>query len=594
MNVLVAILISLRNVAAADAPDGPLALAFACLMLVGHAAFLVFLPALLPLALILVLPRPRLVRGVGIALGVSLAVVLLVDTVIFAQYRFHLHAEVWNILLGGAAGEILVFSTATYVEAFLGLLAITGCQMLLSRLVWARASRGRGWSLGRPLVALFVLAFVAQAALHAWADVSGYVPITRQGRVLFAYVPVTAEKQLVRLGFAVARPDRALLARHAGSALSYPRRPLVFDARSAVPPNVLLIVIDGWRFDALDERVTPHLFRFAERAVRFTDHLSGGSATRTGIFSLFYALPGTYWHAVLAERRGPLLVDELLRRGYELGIFASAKLVNPEFDRTVFAAVPDLRDRSDGDTPSARDADLTEDFLAFLDARDAGRPFFGFLFYDAPHAYDVPADFEKPFEPSLERVDYFALSPSFDPLPFHNLYRNCLRYDDGLIGRVLERLERDGLLEQTVVVVTGDHGQEFNENGLNFWGHDGNFSRFQVAVPLVVHWPGWEPAAYSHRTSHYDLVPTLFEELFACTSDPQDYGVGHHLLRPGGREALLLANYTDYAIVEAERIVAIHPYGVEVLDPRWRRIPGASADREALVAALELRSRFFK
>ena len=52
----------------------------------------------------------------------------------------------------------------------------------------------------------------------------------------------------------------------------------------------------------------PSLDAFARRSARFMDHHSGGNATRIGVFSLFYSIPGTYWHQILAERQGPVFV----------------------------------------------------------------------------------------------------------------------------------------------------------------------------------------------------------------------------------------------------------------------------------------------
>jgi membrane-anchored protein YejM (alkaline phosphatase superfamily) len=530
---------------------------------------------------------------VGTVLFVLLLATALVDTVIYQQYRFHLNAEIFNLLLGGAAGEILVFSAKMYFQATLILIGILMGEALLGRLVWRRVRAGAGGRSGYAVAVALAAAFLAQGGIHAWADVAGYTPVTRQSRVLLAYIPFTAEKLFKQIGLDIERADAALLARDHGSNLSYPLRPLVCQT-PVERPNLLFVVIDGWRFDALTEAITPNVSRFAERSLRFTDHLSSGSATRTGIFSLFYAIPGTYWHAMLAEQRGPVFLSELLRQGYELSVFASAKLVNPEFDRTVFSDVENLRLRSEGDGAAERDEDLTRDFLDYIDRRSPERPFFSMLFYDAPHAYDVPDDFPQPFQPSWDDVNYLALSNDFDPVPFHNRYLNCVHFNDALVGRVFDALERKGLMENTVIVITGDHGQEFNETGLNYWGHDSNFSRYQVAVPLVLYWPGREGATYGHRTSHFDLVPTLLDELFGCTNDYADHSVGHHLLEPGRRDVLLLANYTDYAIVQPDRIFAVYPYGVEVLDTGYRPIPGAVLDQAVMRTALEQRSRFYK
>lgn len=591
-NVWLIALVLLRTLAVVGPAGGPLAQLFRWLMFTGHAALLAFLPALLLIPLALLRPRRRLQIGLALGLSSFLLFAALIDTVIFQQYRFHLNAEIFNLLFGGAAGEILVFGWTMYLQSTLLVLAIVGLEYVWARWIWRRLERGVGLRWGRPLGAALVACFVAQALLHAWADVSGATAITRQSRTLPGYIPITAEKQFKRLGVESRAADLDVGEIERGSALNYPRGEL--DCRGdASPLNLLMIVIDGWRADALEPRVTPNLWRLAGESLRFDDHLAGGSATRTGLFSMFYALPGTYWHAMLAERRGPVLIDELLRQRYEIEIFASAKLVNPEFDRTIFARLPDLRLSSEGESASARDIDAQRDFLEFLDRRADDRPFFSLLFFDAPHAYDLPPDAPRPFQPSWSQVNYLALNKDSDPLPFRNLYLNAVHFNDALIGEVLRALEARGLHESTWVLVTGDHGQEFNDNGLNYWGHNSNFSPAQVDVPLILRWPGRSAARFAHRTSHFDIVPTLLGELLGCDAPVENYGVGFPLTQVGGREWLLLANYSEYALVSRERIIAVSRYGVEVLDPRYRPLDEAP-DRAAMLAAMQLRGRFFR
>ncbi len=591
-NSLVVLAASLGILAVTVAPSGALAQVFGVLMLIAHSAVLAFLPALLLVPLILAAPRRRIVIPLATGLAVIVTGVVLIDTAIYQQYRFHLNAEVLNLLSGGAAGEILVFTGAVYAQVALAVAGIVLLEWALSRWIWRRVTANPGRGMGYAVAATLTMAALAQATIHAWADAAGYTPVTRQGRQYLASIPLTAEALFRRLGVERAF-GKALLESGSGTSLNYPLRPLSCNARPE-RPNLLFIVIDGWRFDAYSEAATPHVAALAARSLRFTDHLSGGSATRTGIFSLFYAIPGTYWQAMLAERRGPVFVTELYRQGYEVTAFASAALVSPEFDSTVFADVHDLRLRSKGERPSARDEDLNRDFLSFLDRRAPGQPFFSFLFYDAPHSYDFPDGFPLPFQPSLDRVNYLALNSDFDPRPFQNRYLNSVHFVDTLIGQVIAALERHALIDNTVIVVTGDHGQEFNDNGLNYWGHNSNFSRYQVAVPLILHRPGQAPAVIAHRTSHFDIVPTLMSGFLGCTNDFRDYSVGHPLLQPGGRETLLLANYSDYALVQPDRTTAVHPYGVEVLDSRYRPIPGVNPDSEVVKTSLRQRSRFLR
>ena len=74
-----------------------------------------------------------------------------------------------------------------------------------------------------------------------------------------------------------------------------------------------------------------------------------------------------------------------------------------------------------------------------------------------------------------------------DPVPYFNRYRNSAYWTDGELARVTGYLKEKGLLENTIVVVSSDHGEEFNDNKLNYWGHNGNYTDAQIKVPLIVH-----------------------------------------------------------------------------------------------------------
>ncbi len=135
------------------------------------------------------------------------------------------------------------------------------------------------------------------------------------------------------------------------------------------------------------------------------------------------------------------------------------------------------------------------------------RPFFGFLFYDAVNDKTYPPEYQG-------RV---PLNPG-DPMPqaFAD-YKTSVMFDDGLIGQVLADLETRGLADNTVVLISADHGEEFNENGDGVKGHGSGYSRAQLGVPMLLAWPGIDHGPVTHRTSHYDVAPTLMWRLLGCT-----------------------------------------------------------------------------
>lgn len=595
VTLLCCLLVATRYYAIADFDASAPALLFRAVMLVAH--FTVVCVVLLSpvLAIALWLPRPRLAIGLGVTVASLTLLALLIDTQVYQLYRFHINAGVLNLLFGGAARATFIFSGAMYAQA----LAITvGIVLVLwasSIALWRSISRApphRG--LRTAIATLLVACILGFHLTHIWADAIAYETIVEQTAVLPARYAATAKRFLRARGFEVA-PRDALSASHGtgGTALSYPLSPL--ECRGPpTPTNIVFILIDSWRFDELNARVTPHIAAFARNSIRFLDHHSGGNATRIGVFSLFYSIPGTYWHQMLNEQRGPVFIEELLQLGYDVQPFRSTPIHSPEFDRTVFADVELSRVRSQGAGPAEWDRDLTNDFLSYLDQRTgSAAPFFALLFYDSPHSFAIPKDHPLEFLPSVANVNYFELGASVDPAPLRNRYRNSINYVDGLIGKVLGELRQRRLLESTIVVITGDHGQEFNDTSRNFWGHGSAFNRYQTGVPMLLYVPNERPRIVSHRTTHFDVAPTLLRDHLACSATLESFSVGRSLFDSADRYPLVLSEYADFAIVARDRIAVVRAEGLQMFTPDYAELD-SPLDAAAARAALEQKTRFYK
>ena len=586
------LLVSLRYFEVVDLDARPAALLFRAIMLAAHFSAVATLALLPALALLLLGPHPRIVIPMAAACGAAVVALVLIDTQIYQLYRFHINAGVLNLLVGGAARETFVFSGGMYVQVALTAAAILAVFAVACRWFWRRtAAPPRRSPLPRAVTSLLVAALVTFHSIHIWADAVGYEPFLEQTEVLPMRYAATAKRQLRAYGvnlppLPVANAEETSTRK----VLSYPLQPLSCRA-PARPPNLIVIVIDSWRFDELNAQVTPNIETFAQRSVRFLDHYSGGNATRIGMFSLFYSIPGTYWHRMLAARRGPVLVKQLSRLRYDVQVFRSAPLYSPEFDRTLFAQVDNVRLRSDGKDSAERDRDLTDDFLTYLDARSNRAPFFALLFYDAPHSFAVPNDYPTTFEPSAREVNYFELGPGTDPLPLLNRYRNSVHYVDSLVGKALAAVESRGLLDNSVVIVTSDHGQEFNDNRQNYWGHASNFTRFQTGVPLLLYAPGLTPRLYRHRTTHFDVMPTVMHEYLGCNAQFATYSVGQSLFEPGGRDTIVMSEYADFAIMHGNRTAIVRASGMEVRDEHYLELDSPLAP-DVIAAALEQKARF--
>ncbi len=138
---------------------------------------------------------------------------------------------------------------------------------------------------------------------------------------------------------------------------------------------------------------------------------------------------------------------------------------------------------------------------------------------------------------------------------------------------MLDDLERRKLLDRTVIVITSDHGMEFDENGLGFTGHGTAYSELQLHTPLLLRWPGKSAGRVTRRTSHNDLAPTLLTGVFGCSNPPSDYASGHSLFSDAEWTWLIGASHLDFALIEPERVTIIRPNGYEVRDKDYRLGP---------------------
>jgi len=576
INAIILMLISTRYFSFLPAfPESSLAIVFIIISVISH---MMLLAGLVTLVTIPTIFLPRLIRILTQALIATIGVAtLLNDTMVFAQYRFHINAIVVDLVM---SDDVVVFPLTMWISAFAVLTALFIFQFLLisklEKIIVNDQPKPRN-KFFRFYSMFFFISLLCSHGIHVWAAAQAYQPVTMVKRYLPLFYPATSNRTMAKYGFvdreAIKRQKEMKLTRK--SDLKYPLKPIQADSISK-PVNIMIIMVDSWRADTFTEGNTPAMWHYAQKGLVFENHLSSGNATRIGVFGLFYGLPGTYWHSVMANTRTPVLMDRIQSLGYDTGIFAAAKLTNPEFDQTIFNGIKNLRIRSKGKSPYKRDKNLTDDWLTWDQQRDKTKPAFSFLFYDAPHGYDFPKDYPHQYHPMADEVNYLELDNDFDPKLLLNRYKTSVHYADSQVKRVLEQLEKSGQLDNTVVIITGDHGQEINDNKLNFWGHNSNYTKPQIQVPLAIFGPGIkaEPNQWGADkfTAHQDIAPTLMKNYLGVSNEISDYSTGVDLFAaPLKRDWVIAAKYSGYALVTDNYIVEIGAGGnYQILDQQNR------------------------
>jgi membrane-anchored protein YejM (alkaline phosphatase superfamily) len=310
------------------------------------------------------------------------------------------------------------------------------------------------------------------------------------------------------------------------------------------PPSILLIVLESWQADSLNSEVMPNLDKFAQHSTRFEKHLSSGAVTVPGLFGLMYGLHPNYFELFKSSpgRNPSLFTESLHRLGYESRVFSSSNLDGFSLRKLFFPHVPEQNVVTN---PS--DEKVVTSYLTSLDATST-KPRFDFLFLTSSHSpYTYPSDFAR-FKPLPAIEGGFAINRQTDAAPYKNDYHNSLFYLDTLVGKILTAAKKSGALENTWVVITGDHAEEFNENGMGYWGHGSNFTRWQIQTPLLLMSPGQFVGKQEKNLSlHQDVVPTLMQEALGCTAPINTYSNGLNLFQLPAQRGTILSSYMTQA-----------------------------------------------
>ncbi len=313
------------------------------------------------------------------------------------------------------------------------------------------------------------------------------------------------------------------------------------------PPSIVFVLIDTLRADYLgaygfDGDISPHLDAVADESIVFENAFSQAPWTKPAIASLFTSLHPEQ-HGVIAHRglygdvegeaprasrlpqRAVTIAERLRGAGYETAAF----IANPWIQRHLgFAQGFDVFDTDDvgNQVPASL---LLQKATAWLARRDPARPFFLYVhLMDVHGPYDAPQGDYDALRGSAGLGEARALTAEEasrlkgyltraggtrgDDLALESWrasYGAGVRSVDRQLGGFFEQLARDGVLDDAVLVITSDHGEELADHGA--WDHGDSLYDEQIRVPLMVRMPG--PAPEGRRVervvSLIDLMPTL-------------------------------------------------------------------------------------
>ena len=508
-------------------------------------------------ALILLLPslwcKSALVAMAWVCLsafaGGTTLVITVIDAGILYRYGYHINGLVINLLCTRGGFRSMGLDSATLAPAFALVAIIYAVCFAIGYACfhWKKMDVVCG-KICRPAVmatlgGIWAVAFGYSLLCTGHADFFADTEILAQQDALPYIVTVRMRKFLRRLGFK--EPDRKKIPAFADAnsekaSLKYPRQDIVRNPNRK-KYNIIWLVAESLRADFLKEDIMPRTWKYAQTAARFDNHYSGGHGTRPAMFSMFYGLYGLNWDVFMNQRRGPVFIDWLLEDNYQFLCQTSADFTYPEFDKTIFAALhQDVLVEVEAKTPWQKDEKLIDDLISFVKNRDKSRPFFTFGFFESTHAPYTFPESAVIREDYMKKINYATVSEK-DAQQLYNRDCNAAHYLDTLFAKVTAMLDDDQeLRDNTIVVFTGDHGEEFFEKGR--LGHNSTFSEEQIRIPLILKLPGKTPSVCEKMTHHTDIVPTLAPYL-GVETPAADYCLGHDLMDDYNRQFFLVCGW---------------------------------------------------
>ncbi len=420
----------------------------------------------------------------------------------------------------------------------------------------------------------------ALGALAGLAALSLGMIYTRMHEAALALIAVGLGTQAARLlsgrDEAAARfmrrtlaPLLALVALCAAGSMLLPRWRAA-RALAAVPaptphrPNVLLIILDTVRgfnlsLHGYERATTPRLVQRAAEGVVFDRAMATASWTLPSHGSMF---TGQYSFALSTDFRVPLdnvhrtLAEVFTAAGYRTGGFVAntpycsrpfglgrgflhyedipltlpQALKHSTLGRWIHARIVSrVRERmGNHDLLDRRPAPVvTDGFLAWADT-PSDRPFFAFLnYYDAHHPYLPPAPYDRIFAPDSQpkfvpwdiEDESVQVTPSM-MVGARDAYDGAINYLDQELGRLFDALAARGALDNTIVIVTSDHGEHFGEHGL--MSHGNSVYRPLLQVPLLIRFPAAVPGGvrFAQPVTLRDIGATVLDLAGISPSQP--------------------------------------------------------------------------
>lgn len=282
-------------------------------------------------------------------------------------------------------------------------------------------------------------------------------------------------------------------------------------------PDLFIFVIESLRQDYITLEIAPFLSQFARENIAPKVGVSSGNGTQLSWFSIFNScFPLHFASSIFTmQKKGAYGLRALKKLGYPIHLLTSSRLEFYRMGERIFGDEYELCDSvflsylESSKEVYDSDQRIFDQLLKQVAQNSSGHCYV--IFLESTHFdYSYPTS-SAVFQPDLETVNHLAIAFSKKELPkLQNRYKNAIHYIDGLFEKMKNDFEAINRWDSSMIVITGDHGEEFYEEGHLF--HASNLNREQTRVPIFFKLGG-ENRQYASTVSHIDIFPTLLDAL---------------------------------------------------------------------------------
>ena len=325
--------------------------------------------------------------------------------------------------------------------------------------------------------------------------------------------PMTARSFLEKHGFLDGEEYTQKLAQEGrldALKIDYPKKELTY-APITHKPNILIVTVSGLRHDAISSEKMPKLAEFATSSTEFTNHYSTGNSNNAGLIGLFYGLNANYTDSILSNNTQSVLIEKLRAENYQLGLFSATNFKDSLFRQALFREIKLLSNK----TSKPNNESAVKNLNDFIKAQKIDSPWFAYL--------DLALEAKNPSD-----------------------YDRTLQDIDSLLAKALESTP----LENTLVIITSEHGLTFNE--MSEKERENYFGRDEIQVPLLVYWKDLPVGKQNGLSSHTDILPALMRQIFHVENRLMDYTQGYNLFDLSGRDWVQASNFNWNVIIQSD------------------------------------------